>query len=154
MKLEISRSDEQKLVSALNRAGKRETGGILMGEHVEPGLFRVSELTVQMQMGSFASFVRLVDSVVVPPRRFFARTGHDYRRFNYLGEWHSHHSFALIPSSRDRESMQEIVLDTRVGARFAVLMLVRLGEKSALELDATVFQPYADPIRVEIVRMQ
>jgi hypothetical protein len=97
-----------------------------MGEHVAEGEFIVREVTIQTEGGSFAHFVRAIKSILAPLERFFLRTGRDYRRFNYLGEWHSHPSFECMPSDRDRRTMRELVQDGRVGANFAVLVILRL----------------------------
>jgi [CysO sulfur-carrier protein]-S-L-cysteine hydrolase len=145
MNLLLPESIVERIKTALLTAGHREVGGVLMGEHVGVDIFRVTDLTIQMKGGSFAAFVRIVDLIVAPLRAFFQATNHDYTRFNYLGEWHSHHSFALVPSSRDHLTMQEIVLDPAVGARFAVLLLVKLSEKRELECSATVYTPTALP---------
>src|SRR5438132_1173752 len=99
------------LGNALTQAGQREIGGILMGEHVGAETFRVREVTIQRKKGTFAAFVRMVAEILAPLRAFFEATKHDYTRFNYLGEWHSHHSFALQPSSRDHVTMYEMVMD-------------------------------------------
>jgi hypothetical protein len=128
----------ERLAGALRDAGRREVGGVLMGEHVSEGVFRVKDLTVQRR-GTFVSFVREVGAALVPLRRFFRETGHDYVRFNYLGEWHSHPSFAPEPSPRDSESMWRIVEDPAVGANFAVLLIVRLGDEGELEGWATAY---------------
>lgn len=112
-----------RLCDAMQRVGQREIGGILMGEHIGEDEFRIMDVTIQVRGGTFATFVRLVEGFARPLRQFFARTGHDYRRFNYLGEWHSHHSFALRPSPQDEESIREIVDDPEVGANFVVLLL-------------------------------
>jgi hypothetical protein len=78
---------------------------------------------------------------MVPLRRFFQATNHDYTRFNYLGEWHSHPSFVPLPSSMDRKTMQDLVNDEQVGSNFAVLLIIKLGAESQLEGTVTVFQP-------------
>jgi proteasome lid subunit RPN8/RPN11 len=39
-------------------------------------------------------------------------TGHDFSRYNYLGEWHSHPRFGLYPSADDvsaKNTVMEIV---------------------------------------------
>jgi integrative and conjugative element protein (TIGR02256 family) len=125
---------------ALNNAGHREIGGVLMGEHVGPDEFVVRELTVHRR-GSFASFLRRIEDALGQMRDFFKRTGHDYRRYNYLGEWHSHPSFEPFPSSTDDASMLEIVQDAKVGANFAVLMIVKLGRNKELAATAHVYLP-------------
>jgi hypothetical protein len=134
------------LVDALDQAGTREIGGILMGEHVGPDTFRVKEITIQRIGGTFAAFIRLVEGILGPLRAFFEITNHDYSRFNYLGEWHSHHSFALIPSSRDHATMLEMIMDPQLGARFVVLLLARLNEYNQLEHSVTIYQPSTRPI--------
>lgn len=131
----------ERLVSALRDAGSRETGGVLMGEHVSEGVFRVKDLTVQGRGGTFASFVREVRAVLLPLRRFFAETGHDYTRYNYLGEWHSHPSFPTKPSPRDAETMWRIIEDPAVGANFAVLLIARLGARGEMQGSAWAYLP-------------
>lgn len=133
------------MTEALRRGGRREIGGILMGEHVGLNAFRVRELTVQYHGGTFASFVRIVAEIVTPLRRFFERTKHDYERFNYLGEWHSHHSFDLVPSGCDERTMLDIVSDPDVGALFAVLLLAKLGAGEKLLCSVTFFSLEAAP---------
>jgi [CysO sulfur-carrier protein]-S-L-cysteine hydrolase len=140
-----------RIETALRRARWREIGGILMGEALGPDCFRIAEATIQPQGGSFSSFLRNVRFALDPLRRFFSKTGHDYRRFNYLGEWHSHPSFVPEPSGPDKRSMLEIVEDPRVGAIFAVLMIVRLGTGEELDGTVTVFVPGAQPFRGNLI---
>lgn len=141
MKLLVPPDIASQLVDALRRGGKREIGGVLMAEHVDDGTFRVKQMTVQLKGGTFAAFVRLVECILGPLHMFFSTTNHEYTRFNYIGEWHSHHSFALLPSSRDNATMQEILADAEMGARFVVLLLAKLSEAGKLELGVTVYQP-------------
>lgn len=131
----------EKLESDLRDAASREIGGVLMGEHVSEGVFRIKDLTVQRRGGTFASFVREVRAALAPLQRFFRETGHDYTRYNYLGEWHSHPSFLAEPSHKDSESMWRLVEDPAVGANFVVLLIVRLGAERKLEGSATVYLP-------------
>lgn len=70
----------------------------------------------------------------------FKRTKHDYRRFNYLGEWHSHPSFALYPSGTDNETMFDIVNDPNTGARFAVSLIVKIVD-DRLDVRAFAYFP-------------
>jgi hypothetical protein len=142
-----------RMATALSEAGRREIGGILMGEHVGPDMFRVKELTIQRKGGTFATFVRVVQSIVGPLQAFFRATRHDYTRFNYLGEWHSHHSFALKPSTKDHRSMFDIIDDPQLGANFVVLLLVKLNQ-TALDCAVFIYQPNAQPHVGEVVLQQ
>lgn len=141
MRVIVPAAIQDKLRSLLQRAGTREIGGVLMGEHLGEDQFAVRSITGQTNGGTFASFVRLVQGLLAPLTRYFRQTDHQYRRFNYLGEWHSHPSFSPEPSTRDADSMWEIVDDPEVGANFAVLLIVRLSDGDVLEGTATVFAP-------------
>lgn len=141
MKVLLSTEIVNRLIAALRRAGRREIGGILMGECLAPDYFRVTDITIQFRGGSFASFLRNIRLTLSPLKHFFEKTAYNYQRFNYLGEWHSHPSFTLEPSGLDIQSMQEIVEDHQVGATFAVLIIVHLAQNNALEGGVTVFVP-------------
>lgn len=151
MKLLLPPEVKGRLVDALAKAGRREVGGILMAEHVAENVFRVRDLTIQRRGGSFATFVRAVQSVLGPLGEFFRATGHNYTRFNYAGEWHSHPSFAPVPSTTDHSTMHSIVENPEVGAFFVVLMIVKLGDKRELEGSVTIYQPGGRRFRGELV---
>jgi hypothetical protein len=140
-----------RLVEALTQVGAREIGGVLMGEHVGVDTFRVKELTIQRNGGTFAAFIRIVTEILAPLRAFFDSTKHDYTRFNYLGEWHSHHSFSLSPSGRDHATMQDIMTDPQLGAHFVVLLLVKLREGDRIEGSVTVYLPNKSPFAGSII---
>lgn len=139
MKILLPDSLSNQLVDALKGAGRREVGGILMGEYIDTNMFRIKAVTVQLNEGTVFSFRRLVQNALAPLRQFFARTGHDYKRFNYLGEWHSHPSFKLTPSNTDSQAMLDIVQDPCVGANFAVLLIVKLDKFDQLMANAFVY---------------
>lgn len=141
IRIQLPNDLAQRLGKALRKAGSREIGGILMGEHLSENRFLVRDLSIQRQGGTLASFVRAAQRVVGFVKRFFQETGHDYVRFNYLGEWHSHPSFPPTPSATDSDTMWSIVGDAEVGANFAVLMIVRLNENDVLEGTASLFLP-------------
>lgn len=138
------------LSDALKQAGKREIGGILMGEHVGSDVFRIRKVTIQRKGGTFASFVRMVADILAPLHAFFDVTRHEYTKYNYLGEWHSHHSFALMPSPRDHKTMQLMVIDPELGAHFVVLLLVKLSKRQ-LNGSVTVYRPNMAPIAGEVI---
>jgi len=128
------------LQEALRRAGTIECGGVLMGEHVGMNHFAVRTLTVQGG-GSFASFVRSTQAALRALKEFFSYSKHEYTRFNYLGEWHSHPSFSVQPSSTDHRSMQDIAANPRVGAHFVVLLIFKLTDQGELEGSAHTYLP-------------
>lgn len=131
---------QRTLRRALKVAGADECGGVLMGELLGPGQFVVRQLTVQGG-GRFASFIRETRSALRALSSFFRQSGHDYARFNYLGEWHSHPSFSVQPSMTDHQSMLDIVTDVRVGANFVVLLIFKLSRQGELEGSAHTYLP-------------
>lgn len=139
----------KRLRRELRRAGRREIGGLLMGEDVGHGNFRVVEVSVQRSGGTEACFIRNPKDHQPELDAFFARTGNDYSRFNYLGEWHSHPSFAATPSAPDLATMLALVNDPTVGSNFLVLLIAKLSGKQ-VETTATLFTQTASPILVPL----
>lgn len=119
-----------------------------MGEHVRDDVFRVVDISVQRSGGSQLRFVRDPFSHAAQLDAFFARTGNDFNRFNYLGEWHSHPRFDPAPSSIDCDSMQSIVNDPDVGVNFLVLLVVKLAERQKIATTATAFRPHLPSMSV------
>lgn len=125
-----------------------------MGEHVADGVFRVVDISVQRRGGSHGHFVRDPESHGPQLRAFFDRMGRDFTRFNYLGEWHSHPTFAPAPSTVDVATMQSLVADRSVGVNFLVLLIVKLVASTSIEGSATVFAEGLKPIAVGVVSEQ
>jgi proteasome lid subunit RPN8/RPN11 len=128
------------LVRELRKAGKRETGGLLLGEHLGDNLFKIVGVTVQAKSGAESHFIRDPTQHASQLETFFREHVDDYLRFNYLGEWHSHPSFDVHPSGPDLLSMSELVGDSTVGVNFAVLLIVRLDSHKQLFSSATLCQ--------------
>lgn len=129
----------QRLRTELKQAGNREIGGLLMGEHVRDEVFRIVDITVQRSGGERACFIRQPKEYEKALKKFFERTGNDYIRFNYLGEWHSHPTFVPIPSTIDVATMHSMVADPSVGANFLILLIAKLNSSGNFEASATLF---------------
>lgn len=149
MRVEIGSSIRWKLRSSLRRSGRREIGGVIMGEQLSPGHFRIVDLTVDNETGGRAHFVRSPELHSQALHDFFERTGNEYDRFNYLGEWHSHPRFPVNPSIQDAGSMFELVHGERQ-IDFAVLLIVRLDWWWKLSASCTLFQRGRDAAPAEI----
>ncbi len=130
-------------------APRREIGGMLMGEEVSKQCFRIVEFSVDTQSGTSSMFVRDARQHDQALAAFFERTGADYQRFNYLGEWHSHPNFDVSPSLQDIHAMRDLV-DGSGGVDFAVLLIVRLRWMIKFECSAHLFVCNHSPRRVEI----
>ena len=122
-----------------------------MGEHVRDDVFKIVDMSVQRSGGSVDCFVRNPTEHQAILQAFFARTGGDYTRFNYLGEWHSHPVFEPVPSAVDVATMQSIVEEPSVGVNFLVLVVVKRAGRKKVEGSATIFQAKVLPRSVGIV---
>ena len=142
----------EKIAVALRKAGDREVGGVLMAEHTGLNEFEVKDIAIHRR-GAIASFVRRIEEAIGRLRAFFESTNHDYTRFNYIGEWHSHPCFEPEPSPRDDASMKQIVQDPEVGANFVVLLIVKLDSIGTLIARAHMYLPNGEKHR-SIVRSE
>jgi hypothetical protein len=127
------------LRNALTKAGSRECGGLLLGEHVGIDHFVVRNLTVQ-KPGAIASFVRSLSGALSAVTSFCRANGGNFTKFNYLGEWHSHPLFSVQPSAQDHSTMRDLATDKSVGANFVVLLIFRMGSHG-LEGSAHTYLP-------------
>jgi proteasome lid subunit RPN8/RPN11 len=150
MQLHLPPDLVEKLAIELRRAGRREIGGVLVGEHIGADQFRIVDLSIQRAGGTHVCFIRRPEQHARFLKAFFARTGEAYERFNYLGEWHSHPSFTAEPSAVDLRQMQEIVSDLSGAPLFAVLMVVRLNEQASLQVNVQAFRPHSRPTPVTL----
>ncbi|HDX8645075.1 TPA: Mov34/MPN/PAD-1 family protein [Aeromonas dhakensis] len=150
MQVEIADHVKDKLRRELRYAGSREIGGVLMGEQIAPGHFRIVGLSTDNQTGGQAHFVRSPEDHAEALNAFFLKTDHQYDRFNYLGEWHSHPRFSVTPSAQDVASMIELVEGDR-GINFAVLLIVRLHWWRKMSCSCTLFYKGENPSPVNIV---
>lgn len=148
--ISLPSNQRSRFCSCLRRAGKREIGGILMGEQVTPDHFRIVEFSIDETIGTAAHFVRSPEHHAAALEDFFTRTGSNYRRFNYLGEWHSHPSFRVSPSAEDIMSMQSLV-DGERDIEFSALLIVRLRYCLLFEAAAYMFIQRTSPQQVSLI---
>lgn len=139
LRITVPSEVQRRLHRELVKAGDRECGGVLMGEHVGANHFAVRAVSVQ-KPGAVASFVRQLTGAVSAIRTFCRVNGDNFTRFNYLGEWHTHPLFTVQPSSRDHATMRELAQDKKVGANFVVLLVFRLNQ-GLLEGSAHTYLP-------------
>jgi hypothetical protein len=139
MKVALAPEIEPRLRKALRQAGQREIGGMLFAEQLAPARFRLMDFSVDTSSGFDTHFRRDPQAHQTALSEFFKKTGHDFGRFNYLGEWHSHPSFSVMPSIDDVETMQSLVDDQTGEISFALLMIVRLRFWFWMDCSLTTF---------------
>jgi len=138
---------KKRLTRSCAKAGSNECGGILFGRHVAENTFKIEEITADPRKGgAFAVFVRDLKWNLRRLSIFFNKHNNNFTKFNYLGEWHSHPQFQLIPSSRDHQTMIDIITDPSVGANFVILMIVKIENS---DLKAKCWAYFPNQIRTE-----
>jgi hypothetical protein len=150
MKLQLVPDIEPRLREALRDAGCREIGGMLFAEQLAPGSFKIIDFSLDASSGSYGHFQRDPNAHVDVFNAFFEKTGNDFRRFNYLGEWHSHPLFSVRPSVADEVTMQMLVDGPDSDISFALLMIVRLRFRIFMEYSLTIFARDTKPKRVRL----
>ena len=139
MRIELTADIEKRFHTSLRQAGDREIGGMLLAEQLKPGHFRIVDFSLDSFSGSHTGFRRDPQSHQNTLDEFFRRTGRDFQRFNYLGEWHSHPSFSVQPSAQDIDTMADIVENQGSAITFAVLLIVRLRFRFWIEHSLSIF---------------
>ena len=137
-------------MSCLRNEKHREIGGILMAEQINEGEFRIIDFSLDEITGSAAHFVRSPDYHRAALEAFFTRTGNDYARYNYLGEWHSHPNHSPNPSTTDINSMNDL-LDEESNISFAILLIVKRGWWRRFLCTATLFQQGEELSNIQVI---
>lgn len=150
MKLLIPSHIRKAITKHMFLAGRKEIGGILMAEEISSQCFRIVDFSVDTSNGTISSFVRNSINHEQKLSDFFLRTGADYSRFNYLGEWHTHPSFSVRPSQQDINSMQDLV-DNSCGVSFAVMLIAKLMYIYSFKSCAFLFVRGTSPIEIEVI---
>lgn len=153
MKLRIPLKIIERWTLALQEAGSIEIGGVLFGEQIDVGDFRVVNITHQkLSTGTATSFKRNGQSAKTEVLAFHKKLGNNPKRFNYLGEWHSHPTVPVIPSVQDEITMSNLIQEQQGAVNFLVLIIVKIDENSAFEIAARTFlsSGHQLPCKIEI----
>jgi len=139
MRIELAADIGKRFYTSLREAGEREIGGMLLAEQLNPGHFCIIDFSLDTFSGSHTGFRRDPQAHQSTLDEFFRRTGRKFTRFNYLGEWHSHPSFSIHPSTQDINTMTDIVEYQSSAITFAVLLIVRLRLRFWIDHSLTIF---------------
>lgn len=135
----------------LKRAGAREIGGVLFGEQIAEGDFRIVEATRQRFWGGTATtFKRRGGGARRKILALHEKVGGNPERFNYLGEWHSHPRAPAWPSCQDEITMYDLLADQGEAVNFLVLLIVKLDEQARLHIGARTYLGSGHKLACEI----
>lgn len=130
----------ERWASELSGAGHKEIGGVLFGEQIAEGDFRIIEATRQRFVaGRATTFKRrglVARKEILDLHKKF---GDNPERFNYLGEWHSHPNAPIVPSLQDESTMYELLADQSEAVNFLVLIILRLDPEARFHINAQTY---------------
>ncbi len=150
MIVELTKDVRKRMTLCLVKAKRREIGGILMAEQINLGEFRIVDFSLDDITGSAAHFVRSPEHHRAALEAFFARTGNDYARYNYLGEWHSHPNHSPSPSTTDIHSMDDLV-NEECSISFAILLIVKRVWWRRFLCTATLFRQGEELSNIQVI---
>lgn len=152
MRVSVNTNVALGLRKSLRESDEREIGGMLFAEQLAAGDFNIVDFSVDLNAGSPTFFTRDPAAHQDALEAFFEKTGRDFSRFNYLGEWHSHPNFSVRPSPEDVRTMTNLVKDVQTGISFAVLLIVRLRFHFWLDYSTTCFANGYEPQAIKLAR--
>ena len=140
MKIKVEKPIVDAWLEDLKHAGPVEIGGVLFGEQLSEGYFRIVEAKRQHSgRGSPGQFHRRANKARKQVLKLHQRYGGEPTQFNYLGEWHSHPGAPVLPSLRDRITMHQLLADQAGAVNFLVLAIIRLSRRATLQIGAWAY---------------
>jgi proteasome lid subunit RPN8/RPN11 len=125
------------MMEAATEAGRRETGGILIGRYgPEPWSADIVEATPKPK-GSRSGWFWFQRSSSGLAELLEARWA---AGFHYLGEWHFHPGGAPVPSGPDIRAMRKIASDEAYGCPSPILVILGGRSRIGWSISATLFR--------------
>ncbi|NOX93597.1 MAG: hypothetical protein GXP04_00445 [Alphaproteobacteria bacterium] len=141
----------ERWASDLKKAGHKEIGGVLFGEQISEGDFRIVEATRQRFFGGTAmTFNRRGGAARKEILALHKKFGGNPERFNYFGEWHSHPNAPALPSLQDETTMYNLLADQGEAVNFLVLIIVKLDQDARFHIGATTYLASGHKLNCEI----
>ncbi|WP_193176355.1 Mov34/MPN/PAD-1 family protein [Oricola nitratireducens] len=141
----------ERWASDLKKAGHKEVGGVLFGEQIAEGDFRIVEATRQRFFGGTATtFNRRGGAARKEILALHKKFGGNPERFNYFGEWHSHPNAPAWPSRQDETTMYNLLADQGEAVNFLVLIIVKLDRDARFHIGATTYLASGHKLNCEI----
>lgn len=149
LSLKIPSAHWNAMRGCLKLGGIREIGGWLAAEQLAPGDFELVGFTVDLDVGTHNRFASLPNTHGAQLDDILAANSDRAGRMDYLGEWHSHPTFAPVPSDIDVAAMTKMV--EKSGPSFATLLIVRLLGTATLQATITTFQRGLPPEHGQLI---
>ncbi|WP_050954412.1 Mov34/MPN/PAD-1 family protein [Methylophaga frappieri] len=152
MRLRIPKEILDQWLEALERADGTEIGGVLFGEQVDIGDFRILDAAPQrFWRGTATSFRRHGGSARRKILTLHQKIGGNPLLYNYLGEWHSHPNAPAWPSIQDEITMNNLLSEQGEAVNFLVLVIVKLDVQASIQIGARTYLASGHKLACNIV---
>lgn len=124
MKIIVPEKMSKIILDHVKKYSPNETKGALFARKIDDETFEIDAVYIEKKVGTFA-FVILENNCRYKKFQAVYNKKHhyDYKNHNYIGDWHSHPSFALFPSEYDKSEVVEDL--TKSNANFLIQMIVK-----------------------------
>lgn len=131
MKIIIPKLIAAKIYNQVIKYSPNETKGALFAKKISNELFEIDDIYIEKNVGSFA-FVTLINNKKYQKfqKTYHEKNNNDYVRHNYIGDWHSHPSFELNPSSFDIKEVKEDLKASN--AKFLIQIIVKAENENLI----------------------
>ncbi len=126
MKIIIPQKITKIIYNQVKKHSPNETKGALFARRINDELFEIDAVYLEKKIGSFAFVVLENNSKYKEFQKKYNKTHHfDFKNHNYIGDWHSHPSFELIPSGYDIKEVQNDL--EKSNANFLIQIIVKVS---------------------------
>lgn len=131
MKIIIREEIADRILNQVRKYSPNETKGALFAHKIDDNTFEIEDVYFEKRIGSFV-FVSLENSLRYKKfqKEYDRKHHYDYRNHNYIGDWHSHPSFALFPSGYDSNEVVDELKESN--ANFLIQIIVQEKENKLI----------------------
>jgi len=120
----------------------------LFAKRLDDDTYEIDEVYLERRVGSIA-FVKLYNNHRYKrfQARYHKKHKFDYRKHNYIGDWHSHPSFECVPSGFD---MMEVEMDMQESNADFLIQVILKVERNLLVGNAFLYNNEVSAKRIEL----
>lgn len=148
--LKILDREVDKIIKECIKAGKNETGGILVGYYSDnliwANVTRVLGPTIDSKIDRTWFYRGVIGTQQL--LNFFWKNKKDY----YLGEWHYHPGASPVPSFDDKKQMVNISSDKDYKCPEPIMLIIGGDENIGWECNAMVFPKNKNYITLDLIQ--
>ena len=127
MKIIIKKEVANKIKEKILDDMPNESKGACFAYHKDEEVFEIIDTYISKYKGT-KFFANLIVNRKYKKfeKLFYKSKGHDYKHYNYIGDWHSHPSFECVPSIFDKKEIDDEL--NHSNAYFLIQIILKVKE--------------------------